>query len=308
MMPKTEGHIRVLLALLVLLGMIVSPVCAASYTFTGYQEFNVLDVQKAYFNNVQNLTFDKSAEDKAITLIHFKVPQDHQVDFTIYYGTGTTVTGYAKNEGNISLWPVTTTTSTINFDGETKYYSYFDTNPDYDYYLSGYARNNTDNATGLIVYNAGYGSYDNELAVFKQVDNLAVNLIYRVDLSSDTVFDVDISYGSKSDVASSVSKSILDIAWEWINFGIGISGLVLGFVLMMVGIIRFFFIDNLLLTVGLYIGVSMAYSAISTPVRQMPFGFFKRFIGFQRSMLNFIMELWNYLIQIISSFRGIFRL
>jgi len=290
--------------------MIVSPVCAASYTLTGYQEFNVLDVQKAYFTNVQNLTFDKSAEDKAITLIHFKVPQDHQIDFTIYYGTGTTATGYAKNEGNLVIWPLTTTTSTINFNGETKSYDYFDTNPSWDYYLSGYARNNTDNQTGLIVYNAGYGGFDNDLAVFKPVSNLAVNLIYRVDLSSDTVFDVDISYGSKEDVASSVSKSILDIAWEWINFAIGLSATVLGFVLMLLAIIRFFFIDNLLLTIGLYIGVSMAYSAISSVTSRGfdIFRFYKKFIGFQRSMFNFMMEIWNYLIQIIASFRGIFRI
>jgi len=302
---KTSPHIFVLLAVLVLLGVIVSPVCAASYTLTGYQEFNVLDVQKADFVNIQNLTFDKSTEDKAITLIHFKVPQDHQVDFTIYYGTGTTVTGYAKNEGNFTLWPVTTTTSTVNFNGETKQYSYFDANPQWDYYLSGYARNNTDNATGLIVYNAGYGSYDNELAVFKPVSNLAVNLIYRVDLASDTFFDADISYGSKSDVAASVSKSILDIAWEWINFGIAISAQVMGFAGMLFGIIKFFFIDNLLLSIALYISVSMAYSAITS---RDVFGFYKNFIRFQRAMLDFIMQLWNYLVQIISAIRGMFRL
>ena len=305
MFPKTKPHIFVLLAVLVLLGMIISPVCAVSYTLTGYQEFNILDVQKDYYNGVSDLSFDKSAEDKAITLIHFKVPQDHTVDFTIYYGTGDIVAGSATNYNNLSVWPVQTTTSSITFDGVTKTYSYFDTNPSWDYYLSGYARNNDNNETGLIVYSAGYGSYDNDLAVFKSVSNLPVNLIYRVDMSSDTVFDADISYGTKSDVASSVSKTILDIAWDWINFGIAISGQVFTFVLMLFGIIRFFFVDNLLLTIALYLSVSMAYSAISS---KDIFGFYKKFIGFQRKMLDFIMQLWNYLIQIVSAFRSIFRL
>jgi hypothetical protein len=175
---KTTNATILLLAVLVLAGVIVSPVAAASYTLTGYQEFNVLDVQKDEYTNVQSVTFDKSAEDKAITLIHFKVPQDHQVDFTIYYGTGATVTGSASNVWDVSIFPATTTTSSITFDGVTKSYSYFDTNPSWDYYLSGYARNNEDNTTGLIVYSAGYGSFDNDLAVFKAVPNLGTNLIY----------------------------------------------------------------------------------------------------------------------------------
>ena len=58
---------------------------------------------------------------------------------------------------------------------------------------------------------------------------------------------------------------MLDIACpEWINFAIAIAGLVFGFVLMIVGLIKFFFIDNLLLVVALWLGVTMAYSAIST--------------------------------------------
>ena len=308
-MQKTKGHIIVLLAVLVLLGMIVSPVCAASYTLTGFQEFNVFDVQKDMFTNVQSLSFDKSNEDKAITLIHFKVLQDHTVNFVIYYGTNESESGSATNTGNFTyIFPttVTTTTSSITFNGETKSYSFFDTNPSWDYYLSGYARNNDDNTTGLIVYNAGYGSYDNELAIFKPVSNLPVNLIYRVDLSCDIPFDVDISYGTKSDVASSVSKSLLDIAWEWINYGIALSGQVSNFVFWLFGVIRFFFIDNLLLTLMLYFSVSMAYSAITAVGN--PFKFYKNFFRFQRSMLQFIMELWNYLIQIIASFRGIFRI
>ncbi len=305
-MSRPTPHILILLAFLLLFGLVIVPTSATTYTLTGFQEFNVLDVQKESFTNVHDLTFDKSGDDKAITLIHFKAPADHTVSYTIYYGSGSTATGTAATEVNLSLLPLQTTTSTITFNGETKSYSYVDTNPDFDYYLSGYAKDPESNVTGLIVYNAGYASFDNDLAIFKPVPNLAVNLIYRVDISSDTNFDADISYGTASQVAASVSKSILDIAYEWINYAIALSTTVLGFVLALFAWIKFLFVDNLLLIVALWISVSMAYSAMNC--RGDVFKFYKSFFRFQRSLLDFIMQMWNYFIQIISAFRSIFKL
>ena len=292
------------LCLLVVVGFVALPASATTYTFTGYQEFNVFDVQKDEYNDVTSVSFDKSADGKAITLIHFKVPMDHTVSFTVYYGTGSTVSGSAATAWNTSLLPLQTTTSTITFDGVTKEYSFLDTNPEFDYFLSGYATS-SDNETGLIVYNAGYGSYDNDLAVFKAISNPAANLIYRVDMSSDTKFDCDISYGSQADVASSVSKDIFGVAAEWIAYALSLAGVVLGFLVMLFEIIKFFFIDNLWLTIALYFSVSMAYAAISS--RDI-FGFYRKFIGFQRAMIAFMVELWNYFVAILSSFRGIFRI
>ncbi len=304
---KSKGHIRVLLALLIVSGMIVSPIAAATeqYTLTGFQEFNVFDVKKDMYDDVYNLTFDKSTDDQAITLIHFKTPMDHTVSFKIYYGAGNSVSGTASTAWNTSLLPLHTTTSTIVFNGETKEYSYLDTNPEYDYYLSGYAKKQSDNSTGIIVYNAGYGSFDNDLAVFMSVPNIAGNLIYRVDLVSDAPFDVDISYGTASEVASSVSKGILDIAWEWMNFAIGIAGTLKDFLFATFYWIKFIFVDNLLITVALYFSISMAVAA--TKSRDI-FQFYRRFLSDQRKFFEFILGLWQTLINIISSFRGIFRL
>lgn len=294
-----------LLAFLIVSCVIVSPVCAAEYTLTGYQENNIFDVKKDLFDNVYNLTFDKSNEDQAITLIHFKVPMDHTVDFTIWYGAGNSVSGSASTAWNTSLLPLHTTTSSITFNGETKEYSYLDTNPEFDYYLSGYARSNENNETGLIVYNAGYGGFDNDLAVFMPVSNLPANLIYKIDLYCDAPFDVDISYGTASEVASSVSKDVFQVALEWVNLALSLGATLLGFVLMLIGLIKFFFVDNLLLVIALWLGVTMAYSAIST---RNIFQFYHKFFRYQRTLLDFIVQLWNYLIQIISSFRGIFRI
>jgi hypothetical protein len=293
-----------LFAVLLVLGMIVSPVCAAEYTLTGYQEFNVFDVQKEYFTNIQNLTFDRSADDQAITLIHFKVPQDQTVSYTLYYGAANTASGTASCAWNLSLLPLQITTSTIVFNGETKEYSYLDTNPEFDYYMSGYARSST-NETGIIVYNAGYGSFDNDLAIFKPVPNIAGNLLYRVDLSSPYPFDVDISYGTSADVATSVSKSILDIAWDWMNYAISIASFVFGFVVALFYWLKFFFVDNLVMTVSLYLAISMAYTACTC---KNVFQFFGKFFQNQKALFDFILSLWRALIEIISSFRAIFRI
>jgi hypothetical protein len=300
---KPTSTKALLLAIVIVLGMFVSPVCAdTAYTLTGYQEFNVFDVQKDLFTNVYNLTFDKSQQDKAITLIHFKVPQEHTVSFTLYYGSGNTASGSASNVWNVSITPLHSTTSTIVFNGETKQYSYVDTNPDWDYYLSGYARDNT-NRTGLIVYNAGYGGFDNDLAIFKPVSNPAVNLIYKVVLLCDAPFDVDISHGSKEDVANSVSKTPSQIGSDWITFALDFAGDAKDFVFSVFWIIKFFFIDNLLLIIALWISVSMAYAATSSA---NIFIFYKKFFGLQRALVDFIITLWRVLWEIINYLVQIF--
>jgi len=299
-----KPHISVLLAFLIVGVVIVSPVCAAQYTPTGYQEFNVFDVQKEYFTGITNLTFDRSSEDKAITLIHFKVPMDRTVNFIIYYGAGNSASGSATTVWNTSLLPLHTTTSTIVFNGETKGYSYLDTNPEFDYYLTGYARS-SENETGIMVYNAGYGGFDNDLAIFMPVTNIAGNLIYRVDLSSDAPFDVDISFGNAADVAASVTKTMLDVAWDWMNYAINLSGFVFGLLAGLFQWLKFFFIDNLLMTISLYLAITMAYAACTS---KNIFLFFRKFFNDQRKLFEFILGLWKTLIEILSAFRGIFRI
>lgn len=305
-MTNTKPCISVLLVFLILSGMIVSPVSAKDYTLTGSDNlFNVLDTKDESFDNIQQLSFDKSSEDKAITLIHFKAPMDHTVYFTIFYGMANEASGTVGSEWNTSFLPLQSTTSTITFNGETKTYSYIDTNTEFDYFLAGYARNDDNNQTGIIVYNAGYGGFDNDLAIFKPIPSISSNLIYRVDIQCDYPIDVDITYGTKSNVAAAAGSTPLESANEWVQFALGIGSSVLAFLLSLLFIIKFFFIDNLLLVIALWISVSMAYSAISA---KNIFMFYKRFFGLQRSLFHFVAELWNYLIQILSSFRGIFRI
>lgn len=295
-----------LFAVLALVALLAMPVIAADYTLTGYQELNVLDVEKLYYTGETDVSFDQSADDKAITLIHFKVPQDHTITYTLYYGTGSSVSGYATNIADYSLWPTTTTTSTISLDGVSKSYSYFDTNPEYDYYLSGYARTHAGNQTGLIVYSAGYGSLDNDLAVFKEVPNLETNLIYRVDLHCDIPFDADISYGSKQEVAKSVSKDILQVINEWVDLALQMAETIAGVITSGFRWLKFFFIDNLGMTVSLYIAGSLVIAARTS--RGNPIRVLRQFIKDQKGLYTFIIEMWAKIVEILSNIRGIFRI
>ena len=62
------------------------------------------------------------------------------------------------------------------------------------------------------MHNVGYGYFDNDLAIFMPVDRITENLIYRVDISCAIPFTV----------VGAIDKSILDIAWDWMNYAIGI--------------------------------------------------------------------------------------
>jgi len=279
---------------------------ASAETPTGYilQPLDTLETHKAEFNDVYNVSYDASGDGNAIMLVHFKVPMGHTADFQIYYYGGI-LAGSASTVWNVSIIPPTTTTSTIALEGVSKQYSYIDTNPEYDYFLSGYAENITSSEQGIIVYNAGYGSFDNDLAIFYPTGNLASNLIYRFDVTCDEPFDVDITYGKTEAVAAAADKNWLEIAYEWMAFAGSLASALYTFVLELFRWLKFFFIDNIGLVIALYLSLSMAYAA--GKARDI-FDFFRKFIDFQKKFWNFLIELWRVMIEIISTFRAIFRM
>lgn len=288
-----------LLAILVLLGMIVSPVMAAQYTLTNMPLY---EKQNTNFQGVYNMSYDASAEGYRIALMSFTIPQESQVDFTIYYGDGLTVLGSSENH-HLDLFR---TSTTVTLGGDSKTYTFIDTQPFYDFNFAGYAKDSEmENKTGFLVYSGNYGALDNDLAAFYEVQNIGVNTIYRIDATGTKPFDMFVTTGSPGDVAGGASKGIVETAQEWVQFALALGGLLLGVVMGMFAWLKFFFIDNLLMTVALYLAISMAYTAATS---KNIFVFYKRFFSDQRKFFEFILSLWQALINIISSFRGIFRL
>lgn len=303
-MTNTKPRIASLLAVLIVFSLISTPVSAENtYSLTNnffwgkttetIDQYAVTSIDHNSLNNKMR-----------ISLVKFHIPKDSRVDFTIYYGNDSTVTGYLENH---AINPFQNT-ETYSIGSDTQTYTFFDA--EYvDVALAGYAKTNNETPqTGFLVYSQEYNAppTDNKLAAFFPVSDISRNTIYRITATGTKPFDITITDGTPADVANEASKTILDIAWDWINFGIEVSVFVLGFVISIFVWIKFLFIDNLLLIVALYISVSMAYSAMMC--RGDVFRFYRSFFKFQRSFLNFIIELWNYFIAIISSFRGIFRI
>ncbi|MBE3136062.1 MAG: hypothetical protein IMZ43_01495 [Thermoplasmata archaeon] len=309
-MKPTQKHTStkaILLALLVLFGIIVSPVCAANYTTTG--TFLVATSEQR-FQNVNNVSYNVAGIGHRINLIEFSVSSGSYANLTLYYGANLTVEGSAENHlSGITLCaygiPCPQTVSTLTFNGVSKSYYYGDIQPFYDFDFAGYARD-VNNDTGFLLYGLGYGSYlDNDLAVFYPVSNIGSNLIYRVDITSPTPFEISILHGKASDIASSVSKSWLDVMWEWINLAISLAFFVKDTAIALFYWLKFFFWDNLTMTVALYISISMAYSANTS---KDIFKFLGKFFNDQKKLFEFILSLWTTLVNLVAQFRSIFHL
>ena len=295
----------ILLAILIVAGMIVSPVFAL-YTTTG--DFAV-NTERQTFTNVNNVSYNVASIGHRINLIQFSVDTGQYVNFTLYYGSGLTVEGRAENfltgvdlGGGVVPLPVTESIITLN--GVSKAYSYDDLQPFFDYTMAGYARDEGNN-TGFLVYSPSYGSLDNDLAVFFPVTNIASNLIYRIDIHGPQTFTISIDHGATKDIAENVVKSWLDVMWEWINFAISLTSFIKDTAIALFYWIKFFFWDNLTMTVALYLSITMAYSANTS---KDVFKFFGKFFNDQKKLFEFILSLWTLLVNLIAQFRSIFHL
>lgn len=297
--PSRILFIFVLMTTIAFLLISVPAVSAAQYDMTTFPSANTTTLRA---EEVRSYTHDASTEGMKIAQAYFTVPTDSQIDFTLYYGTGSTVTGSIESH---HLNPLQTST-TVTLGGNSSEYSYFDVNYFYDIDLAGYAReaNNTDNA-GFILSSDAYGLLDNDLAAFYPVDNIQRNLIYKIEATGTAPFTIEIIDQQPADLAEGVSRTPLQTITEWVNFALGLGIMLYEIVSGLFAWLRFFFIDNLLMTVSLYLAITMAYAAATS---KNIFKFFGKFFNDQRKLFEFILGLWRFLIEIISQFRGIFRI
>jgi len=290
---------RAFLALALILWALAGPACAMEYSATMLPDANTTHL---YGEDVLSYSHDANTLEKKITLIYFTVPTNSQIDFTLYYGNGSTVSGYIENHQTGLGY----TTATVSIDGATKSYNYFDTNQFYDIDVAGYAQQTNDTTIkGILVSSDAYGVFDNDLASFYPVPSLAQNLIYRVDATGTKPFNIEVVDSPPGEAAEGTNYSALATAQGWIDFAFGMGAAILGVVTGLLFWLKFLFIDNLLLIIALYLTISMAYAACTS---KNVFVFFKRFFKSQQAFFMFILSLWGVLVTIISEFRAIFRI
>lgn len=289
---KTKGHIIVLLAFLLLAGMIVSPVSARYEISPQPLSGDMVKVP----GKITDITIDVSPDGDALHKISVDLGTGTTVNFTLWYGNGDSVSG----------WMAYTNTGLFQQNSEVSIGTYTST---YDYVgvqeigridVVGYARNystDTEYTSGFIVYDTVYGlTQFNAMAYYPVGGNVSDNVIYKFQLTSDQPVSVTYYSDTRSTVASWANTSPAEIVGDWLALAGQYAKAIYDFIASIFWILKFFFIDNLLLIIALWISVSMAYSAIST--RDI-FKFYTKFFRIQKALLDFVVSLWNTLVSIV---------
>lgn len=249
-------------------------------------------------------SYDASPEGNAIQRMGIDVPTGTTVSYTLTYGSGSTASGtlHYYNDGFFQQ------TSDISLEGESSSYTYVGLQEIGRFYVSGYGRNETTPGVwekGFLVFGstAGISTISNDF-VFLPVSGDPV--IYKIDITSNNPVDVAIYYAPRADVAAAAEKSFLDVVNEWVQFATGIATTIYDVVTSAFRWIKFFFIDNLGMTISLYIAGSLAIAARRS--RGNPITVLRQFFRDQKNLFEFIMSLWERLVNIVATFRGIFRI
>ena len=298
----------ILLAVVLVFGAIVSPVCAIT-TFEQLQ--GILGAHVVTVNVQGSFVYDGSADGDAIYRVQFSVPRDSYVNFTLYYGTASSVVGSASTTTNWTLLkPIPETTSYVELNGVTKSFTFWDSDMAYDYDIAGYATNGTD-FVGFAVYSKDYGApvLGNDLIVGYIVPDITHNLIYKIEFSSPRPFSLTYTSAAKEDIVKRIvvgtETGLVDEIKKIVNLAWVIWGVLYTVVVELFYFLKFFFWDNLGMTISLYLIISMAYSANTS---KDIFKFLGKFFNDQKKLFEFILSLWTTLVNLIAQFRSIFHL
>jgi len=289
--------------LIACLSILVLPV-NAGYVVTGGN----IDLENTVTQtNVVAFTFTANPDEK-ISVIEFDLPINTALNFTVYYGSTSTVDGWAIYRVNT---PLINSYSEVNLGGNGYNEVFIDPlitgySTTKHIQFTSYARN--DSATdesGFAIYAQGFGLYSEEIAYYP-VPNLPGNMIYRVDFTSDQPITVTVDTARAGVLAQYVSSTVGESRDE------GVIGVVTGvydFGMMIVGVVfsllywlKFIFIDNLVLTVCLYFAGTMAYCSLTA---RNVFEFYRKFFGLQRSIFEFVANAFYLLIQMVVAVKSL---
>jgi hypothetical protein len=296
-MTQKHNHAKaILLALLLVLGMIVSPVSALGYQITAEPLGGVMNLVPG---RPTNLSIDVSAKGDAIQRITMDIPTGTVLNFTLFYGNASTVSGWMvyTNDGFFTQY------SEVAIGGDAQGYSYWGFEEAGRIDIIGYARNyttETEYTSGIMVYDA-LRVWTDHMAYYP-VSGSSIIAIYKFEYTSTRPVVVNYYTNTRANVEKAARTTLLGAGSEWIALAQKYAGSTVAFIVGLFWILKFFFIDNLLLVIALWISVSMAYSAITSP---NIWGFYKKFFKTQKALLDFILFLWttfwsilNYLVQI----------
>ena len=298
-MTQKHNHAKaILLALLLVLGMIVSPVSALGYEITAEPLGGVLN---PVAGKISNLTIDVSPTGDAVQRIAVDVGTGTTVNFTLWYGNGATVTGWMvyTNDGFFQQH------SEVAIDSDISGYNYIGLQEIGRIDIVGYARNwtsNTQYTTGFIVYDSVFGVSERRAMAYYPVAALSDNVIYKFQLTSSKPVAVAYYTNTRENVGKASTLTPIEAGNEWISLALKYSGSVLAFIAGLFWVLKFLFIDNLLLIIALYLMIPLAVALCTSRDIFQAIG---RYFQYQKKFIDFIISLWsalwsilNYLVQI----------
>lgn len=304
-------YLFVILALLMFVAIPVS----ATITITA----EPLGVKWHTFNNVGNLTYDASLDGEGIQRIGVDAPIGTTVTYTLYYSNGSYASGSCQFHDSSSIFGWGYATSYLSLEGITAEETFFTNNGIGRFYLYGYAKNETGTSTyepGIVVAGSTFGItqwgnnqlsdlvFANKDVIFFPTNENGDHVIYKVIIDSTQPVNIAVGTNPRGTVANAVSQSWLDMAWQWINFGLKIGASVLTFATQVYSGLMWLVL-NWQLILALYLGITGAYAFNGTGTI---FTKLKRFFKMQVAFYGFVLGLWESFMNIIAQFRSIFKI
>lgn len=130
--------------------------------------------------------------------------------------------------------------------------------------------------------------------------------VIKVTITSDTEIEYWYDYVDTSTQQGLLASSTDDWIKKIMEFAYGSFWLVYDFVTMLLYWLRFFFVDNFLLIITLFLAVPMAFAAKNS--RGNPEKFFRQYFKSIRGFVDFMLSMWRMLIETIGTVRGWFRI
>ena len=281
---KTTSTKGICLAVLVLSCMIVSPVCALGYEITAEPLGGVLHLVPG---RPTDLSVDVSQDGDALQRITIDIPTGTILNFTLWYGNASTVEGWMvySNDGAFTQY------SEVAIGGDVQGYSYWGIEQAGRVDIIGYARNytsETEYTEGIMVYDALRIS--TKYLAYYPVSDISDNVIYKFEFTSTQPVIVNYYTNTRENVGKAASTTLLEAINEWVQFAISIGFFIMDTAIALFYWIKFFFWDNLGMTIALYVSISMAYTANTA---KDIFKFFGKFFNDQKKLFEFILSLWT---------------
>ena len=304
---KTTIALCILWAIAVL---VIAPVVHAEIQITA----EPLGGTQRTFQQVTTLTYDGAPTGVGIQRIGIDAPIGTTISFTLYYGNNSQVSGSCSYKNTLAD-PLTGTgylNSHIVLGAVSSDYTYLGNNHIGRFYVTGYAKNKTGSNTfqpGIVVWGGTAGlntiGQGSDYVFFPTVTG-SDSVINKIVLSSNNAVNVAVYTKEREALVTDTSKTWLDLLNEWIAFGIQIAGTLKDFVVSVFYWLKFFFIDNLTMTIALYLTGTLAFAARQYKGR--PDKILRQWFSDQKKLFEFIIGLWQSLVTIVSWFAQIFKL